>query len=114
MMRINNINHQGLFLCLIFIYIPGVSAGSSGEQLYMQNCMVCHGDDGTGGMPGVINLEKNRTWSTLDDAALLTRLKQGIQKPGSSISMPAKGGNVNLTDNELKEIIRYIRYSFLK
>ena len=36
-------------------------------------------------MPGVINLEKNRTWSTLDDAALLTRLKQGIQKPGSSI-----------------------------
>lgn len=113
-MKIKEIKYTRLFLCLIFIYIPGVSASSIGEQLYMQNCMICHGDDGSGAMPGVLDLEKDRIWSTLDEAVLLTRIKQGIQNSDTGISMPAKGGNPNLTDNEIKEIIRYMRQSFLK
>ena len=108
------IKHRWLFLCFVFLYNPSVNASSVGEKLYMQNCMICHADDGSGAMPGVIDIEKDRTWSTLDDVTLLTRLKKGIQNPNTSMSMPAKGGNPKLTDNELNEIIRYMRESFLK
>jgi mono/diheme cytochrome c family protein len=102
------------FLCFIFIYTTAVNAASRGENLYRQNCMVCHADDGTGAMPGVSDLEKNRAWSTMDKIKLLTRLKQGIQKIDASMSMPAKGGNSDLTDKDLNEIINYMRQSFLK
>ena len=113
-MNISALKLKLLFSCFVFLYSTGVKADSVGEQLYMQNCMVCHADDGSGAMPGVLDLDENRAWSLIDDETLLTRLKQGIQKPGASISMPAKGGNPNLTDKDLKEIINYMRQSFLK
>jgi len=102
------------FICICFLFIPSVNATSTGEQLYMKNCMVCHADDGSGAMPGVVNLEEDRAWSTLNEEILLKRLKQGIQKQDGSIGMPAMGGNPNLTDKELKEMIRYMRQTFIK
>ena len=114
MMNVKVMKIKLLFLFFVYICTTGVNAATRGENLYMQNCMVCHADDGTGAMPGVLSLETNRAWSTIDEIKLLTRLKQGIQKSDASISMPAKGGNPNLTDKELKEIIYYMRQSFLK
>jgi len=102
------------FLCFVFIYTTAVNAASRGENLYLQNCMVCHADDGTGAMPGVPDLEENRAWSTMNKIKLLTRLKQGIQKSDESMGMPAKGGNPNLTNKDLNEIINYMCQSFLK
>lgn len=114
MIDTNALKIKLLFLSFVFLYAITVKAESTGEQLYVQNCMVCHADDGSGAMAGVIDLEENRAWSTIDSQLLLKRLKQGIQKPGASISMPAKGGNPNLIDNELEKIIDYMRQSFLK
>ena len=114
MINVKTMKIKMFFICFIFLYTTAANAYSQGENLYMQNCMVCHADDGSGAMPGVLDLEENRAWSLIDDETLLTRLKQGIQKPGASISMPAKGGNPNLTDKDLKEIIRYMRQSFLQ
>ena len=113
-MNIKKLKFKLLFLCFVFLYAIAVKANSIGEQLYMQNCMICHADDGSGAMPGVLDLENKIGWSTIDGETLLKRLKQGIQKSGGEISMPAKGGNPNLTDKDLKEIINYMRQSFLK
>lgn len=113
-MSINILNVKLGFICLIFSYPIVVVAGSEGEQLYMQNCMICHADDGSGAMPGVNNLMEKKAWSTIDNETLLSKLKQGVQDPGSGISMPAKGGNQNLTDSDLKKIVRYMRQTFLK
>lgn len=103
-----------LLFSFVFFSAITVKAESTGERLYMNNCMVCHADDGSGAMPGVIDLEENRAWSMTESKTLLKRLKQGIQKPGAGISMPAKGGNPDLTDNDLNKIISYMRQSFLK
>jgi len=102
------------FLCFVFIYTTAVNSAPRGENLYMHNCMVCHAADGTGAMPGVPDLEENSAWSTMNEIKLLTRLKQGIQKSDANIGMPAKGGNLDLTDKDLNEIIKYMRQSFLK
>lgn len=112
-MNINTSKIKLLFLSFVFCYSISVKAESTGEQLYMNNCMVCHAADGSGAMPGVIDLEENRVWSRLDNKVLLKRLKQGIRTPGARFSMPAKGGNPDLTDNDLNKIIHYMRQSFL-
>ena len=75
--------------------------------------MVCHADDGSGAMPGVSDLSENRTWSTIPESQLLTRLNKGIQTAGSAVSMPPKGGNPDLTDTDLIAIIAYMRKEFL-
>ena len=81
--------------------------------MYVQSCMVCHADDGSGSMPGVADLTLNRSWATEDESKLILRLKQGINSPKTEVTMPPKGGNPELSDNDLREIIRYMRASFL-
>lgn len=103
-----------IFILLVTFYSFDAYTASVGEKLYLQNCMVCHADDGSGAMPGVIDLAENRTWSTIPEQQLLSRLKKGIQTPGAAVIMPAKGGNPNLTDRDLLAIITYMRESFLK
>jgi len=76
--------------------------------------MICHAGDGSGAMPGVSGLTENKTWLTIDEEHLLAKLKNGIQKKGAAMSMPAKGGNPDLTDDDLKGIIRYMRQTFIK
>lgn len=100
-------------VCVFLLYSIAVNADNSGETLYIQNCMVCHADDGSGAMPGVFDLEKNRAWSKITESKLLIRLNEGIQSSVSGVSMPPKGGNANLSDKDLKKIIRYMRESFL-
>jgi len=107
-------NIKALFLCFVCFYTSGVMADMSGEQLYIQNCMVCHAEDGSGAMPGVSDLAENKAWLTIDEGSLLAKLKNGIQKQGATVSMPAKGGNPDLTDDELTGIIRYMREIFIK
>ena len=107
-------NVKALFLCFVYFYTSDVMAGMSSEQLYVQNCMVCHADDGSGAMPGVSDLTENKAWLTIDEGSLLAKLKQGIQKKGATMSMPAKGGNPDLADDDLMGMIRYMRQTFIK
>ena len=100
----------GVFL----VSIAPVYADINGEMIYTKNCMVCHADDGSGAMPGVADLTENREWLILPETQLLSRLKKGIQKPGATVTMPPKGGNPNLTDDDIKAVITYMRHTFFK
>lgn len=114
MMNIKALKIKLFILCFVFLYMTNVNAASQGEKLYMQNCMICHADDGSGAMPGIFDLTENKAWSSIDEQSLLAKLKKGIQKEGTIMNMPAKGGNPNLTDKDLKEIMNYMRQTFLK
>ena len=114
MIKRNTLVVSLLSLAFVVSHTASVKAESNGKQLYLQNCSVCHADDGSSAMPGVIDLKENRVWSKQDNDLLLAKLRNGIRSPVASISMPAKGGNPNLTDNDLKKIINYMRQSFLK
>ena len=73
----------------------------SGEQVYNATCTACH-SLGVAGAP-----------KTGDKAAWETRLAQGMDALlGSSVkgkgAMPPKGGNVGLSDDEVKGAIEYM------
>ncbi len=95
------------FLLAIALY---VQAGTlSAEKLYQQNCMVCHADDGRGAMPGVSDLSESKRLFSVNESQLVERIKKGVQVKGSPISMPPKGGNPNLTDDDLFKILKYLK-----
>jgi len=111
---VNILNYFRIAIGIYVVFTVTAYADINSEKIYMKNCMVCHADDGSGAMPGVADLTESREWLTLSESQLLTRLKKGIQKPGATVTMPPKGGNPDLTDNELKAVINYMRKTFFK
>jgi len=103
-----------IILSFMLFSFLNVHADSSGKDLFNTSCTICHADDGSGAMPGVLDLTETRDWSKLTDKKLLANLKKGSQKSGSGMKMPPKGGNPNLTDKDLLLIISYMRKEFLK
>lgn len=92
-----------------------VSAGDpvEGKKQYDMVCIACHGPTGE----GVENLGKPFTTSDFvtsqSDEELLAFVKTGrpIGHPDNTtgVDMPPKGGNPALTDEQLLDIIAYIR-----
>lgn len=85
----------------------------AGEAKYEQVCITCHGPGGE----GVQGLGKPFTTSefvtSTDDEALLAFVKIGrpISDPANTtgVDMPPKGGNPALSDEDVLNIIAYIR-----
>lgn len=92
-----------------------VSRGNAenGETLYNTTCIACHGDGGI----GVEGLGKPLTTSEFvggmnDDefhAFLLVGRPSSDPANTTGVDMPPKGGNPALTDDNLYDIIAYIR-----
>ncbi|MCK5335883.1 MAG: cytochrome c [Gammaproteobacteria bacterium] len=78
------------------------------EKLYMQYCVSCHADDGSGEMPGVPDLTEKKDWMLLSETELFQKLNKGFQTPGSTMPMPPRGGAPDLSDKQLLEVIRYL------
>lgn len=85
----------------------------AGETLFVQSCSSCHGPAGE----GITGLGKDMTTSVfiagLDDQELLEFVKTGrpATHPDNTtgVDMPPKGGNPALTDDQILDIIAFIR-----
>jgi len=91
-----------------------VSTGSTGRETYSQTCISCHGGDGTGAFPGVPDFTASDGPLRKADAELKQNIINGFQSPGSAMAMPPKGGNPNLSDSDIDNVLRYIRETFGK
>ncbi len=86
---------------------------NKGKELFLGTCAACHGPDAKG-VPG---LGKDLTASAFvrqqTDAQLLAFIKKGrpATDPANTtgVDMPPKGGNPALTDQDLADIIAFIR-----
>jgi mono/diheme cytochrome c family protein len=91
--------------------LPGDPA--RGATLYGQNCATCHGAALTGGIGPALNpIEKLPGVSTpLDPNFLIDIITNGrVHQAGDprTTDMPKKGGNPNLTDQDVKDLAAYI------
>jgi len=98
--------------------VASVTAGSSiaraqdaenGRVVYEGTCVACHGANGRGAFEGVPNLSSRLAKS---DDELFSNITEGYQSQGSFMAMPARGGNPDLTDQEIHDVIAYIRETF--
>jgi cytochrome c5 len=88
------------------------TAAMSGKDLYDSTCVACHGADGKGTIPGVPDLTDPAGRLTQADIALETHVLNGFQSPGSSMAMPPKGGNPNLSEADVAKLVDYMKSAF--
>lgn len=85
-----------------------------GRELYSQTCVACHGANGEGAFEGVPDLTMASGRFTKPDDILLANIINGFQSKGSLMAMPPKGGNPDLTDQDLADTLAYMRIQFVK
>ena len=88
-----------------------------GLNIYQQNCIACHGSDGTGALAGVPDLTQVAGFngnSELHNEVFkhIEHVKKGLKRPGDPMAMPAKGGNPNLTEQDIREVLKYMHEKF--
>lgn len=87
---------------------------ASGKQIYLRTCIACHGADGKGTIAGVPDFTDKDGPLTKSDTVLKKHIAEGFQSPGSSMAMPAKGGNPNLSEADIVSLLKYMRDYFSK
>lgn len=84
-----------------------------GKTLYAQTCSACHGPDATGVKGLGKDLVHSKFAKGLTDAEFLAYVKKGRSTDDplntTGIAMPPKGGNPALTDQDIMDIIAYLR-----
>ncbi len=82
---------------------------ANGGTIFNGTCVACHADDGGGAFGGVPNLSDRLVKS---DDELFTSVRGGFESPGSIMAMPSNGGNPNLSEQDVRDVIAYIRETF--
>lgn len=96
-------------LLLVDAYTVVRAEMTVGKSLYENNCAICHGHDGEGAMPGVRSMISNSLWTKKSDQELVMMIINGIESTDSPISMPPKGGNPSLTEEQIHSMVNYLR-----
>lgn len=78
----------------------------TGQQVYEGLCISCH--NGLAGIPRVGDKAAWESRIAQGMALLYEHAIKGFQGEGSLMAMPAKGGNMSLTDEEVKAAVDYM------
>jgi len=102
-----------VIVALASFVTPAFASGSEvGEKVYAQTCIACHGTNGKGAIPGVSDFTKSDGPLAKLDDTLFASIRDGLATPGKPLSMPPKGGNPSLSDEEIRAVLEYLRSSF--
>ncbi|MBS0189072.1 MAG: c-type cytochrome [Planctomycetes bacterium] len=86
---------------------------ASGNKIFHSLCVACHGQNGVGIAGNGKALAKNTFVQSLNDDQLLAFVKQGRApsdpKNTTGIQMPPKGGNPAMSDDDILDVISYLR-----
>ncbi len=84
-----------------------------GEEVFMGTCIKCHGDDATGIEGSGTNLTISQFIREKTDAELIEYVKVGREMNDplntTGIAMPPYGANPMLTDQDLADVVAYLR-----
>jgi disulfide bond formation protein DsbB len=86
---------------------------ASGSKLFAMTCAACHGKDARGLKGNGKDLVASEFCKSLDDDALLAFVQKGRDPSDpantTGVGMPARGGNPALSEDDLLDIIAYLR-----
>jgi disulfide bond formation protein DsbB len=97
---------------------PAMQTGSQGDavrgqQLYTTTCAACHGPNGEGVQGLGKDMRHSEFIASLSDEELLAFLKVGRDMSDplntTGVAMPPKGGNPALSDEQMLDIIAFMR-----
>lgn len=102
--------NRRLYLPVLLVLLGGAQSvfAADGKALYQTTCVACHGAKAQGAIPGVPDLAKSGSLAK-SDAELTASILNGFKSKGSTLAMPPKGGNPNLTAEDAKALVVYLR-----
>lgn len=93
--------------------VPAAGDATTGQKLFSTTCAACHGPTGEGVQGLGKDMTKSEFIAGLSDEELIAFVKEGrrIGDPlnTTGVDMPPKGGNPALNDEQLVDIVAYIR-----
>ncbi|PHS21773.1 MAG: cytochrome c, class I [Robiginitomaculum sp.] len=90
----------------------GEGDAAKGKVVYEGTCVFCHGENGKGEIPGTPNFTKADGVLAQDDAVLISHIIDGFESAGSAMPMPANGGNPDLSDEDVEDVLAYLHQAF--
>lgn len=85
---------------------------NAGDKIYHETCVACHGGDGRGTIPGAPDFTKKGGPLAKPHNLLTSHIKNGFQAPGAPMAMPPKGGNPDLSDQDIMNVHAYLHHRF--
>ncbi len=83
-----------------------------GKEVYQSTCIACHGEDGAGAIPGTPNFKEKSGVLAKSDEVLIRNMIEGYESPGSMMAMPPFGGDPDLSEQDIADVLAYIRSAF--
>lgn len=83
-----------------------------GKGVYSQTCFVCHGPTGKGAIDGVPDLTAKNGRLAKSDEIVMTNIINGFQSEGSMMAMPPMGGNPDLSEQDMADVLAYMRKEY--
>lgn len=98
----------------LFILNPAKATDNvkNGAKIYGETCVACHGENGAGAFPGVPDFTATNGRLNKTDAILVDHIDNGFESPLSDMAMPERGGNEELTEQDIKDVLCYLRAEF--
>lgn len=88
---------------------------SAGKAVYQKNCAACHGADGKGALPGTSDFATSDRLFGQGWEVVFRHVSGEHPSPDSPpMPMPPRGGKADLTDQDLWNVLAYIRQAFRK
>ena len=106
---------QTVLIVTAFIFGASVVRAGDVKEIWEKNCVSCHGKDGRGDTKmgrkaGVKDYTDSKVQAEMQDDKATKTIKEGIKEKGKEVM---KQFGDKLTDEEIKELIAYMR-SFKK
>ena len=103
-------SHKHIFYLILVTTIavsifPITSQSANGKTVYDANCKSCH-EKGAGGAPALGDKQEWQSRLAKGIDSLVDIAINGVQGYGGS--MPPRGGNSDLTDEEVKAAVNYM------
>ena len=87
---------------------------ANGREKYEETCVACHGENGKPTIPGLPDFTSRSGPLKKGNRVLLKSIVEGVDRPGADIAMPPLGGNPDLTEDDVRDILSYIRKNFYR
>lgn len=90
---------------LASLMLSGVAFAGNGEAVYNKSCQMCHGS----GMAGAPKTGDKAAWSQRIAGGMDLMVQNAIKgKMGKAGMMPPRGGNPNLSDQDVKDAVKFM------
>ena len=111
-------NFKSLFISAAIIAISSNALHAAprdianGKEKYEETCIACHGENGKPAIPGLPDFTSRKGPLTKGNSLLLKSIIEGVDRPDADMPMPPMGGNPDLTEDDVRDILSYMRKTF--